>query len=1247
MKVDQSFHNTYDSRVRPYQTYAVGKGWRDGHYVTLRDRSVEYEFFAHFHPYMVQLVQRLNDGGIPELQDSDTLYLPQPSDSQPLVVLPHSTRAVIASVTNATRDDGTPVSLTPGTPLTLPDGTYVQIAANTVVVNLDGTTAKVNPAATVTLPGSLPAAFSHGIQWTIAGSQVVVPDHTQVTLPALVKAVLTNDMSVINLPANTAVEIRHGLPEPVFYKDVFDATHYTPDTTVQLPYPVRNLDFNFDGAYSIYNWELFFHAPLLIAIHLSQNQRFRDAQHWFHYIFDPTDNSAGPTPERFWKVLPFQSTDVRMIEEILVNLSTIQDPKLYQQTVDSIGAWKKAPFQPFVVAKYRPTAYMLKTVMAYLDNLIAWGDSLFQQYTIETINEATQLYVLAANILGSKPQEVPHKGDVKPATYNDLRGHLDPFSNALRDLEVDIPFDIAPLPDNGASSPGTRIVAGIGQTLYFCVPRNDKLLQYWDTVAQRLFNIHNSLNLQGVFQALPLFDPPIDPALLVRAAASGLDVSAIVAGVNQPLPLVRFQILLSKATEITQEVQALGAGLLAAMEKHDSENLALLRAQHENTLLNAAQMVKYSQWQDAVKAREALEQTLANTTQRYVYYQQLLGRTPSQIQVPPIGALDTGGLSKFNFKSTEPSMTPDAITVSISQDATTVSDGEIKTLSVHEAEELQKLIDAHSKQSSASNNEGLAAMLGFIPDFSINLEPMGIGASTTLGGTYIAKFPQAAARGERAEADQSSYEGNKTGKLGTYSRRELEWLYQSNSAKGEINQIFKQLRGAQIREAIASKEYDNHLLQMQQAKEIVDFLQGSEINGEVYETTAGFHAWMKRETKALHAKAFQLAFEVAKKAERALQNEIGDPDLSFVQYNYLDGTQGLLAGEKLLFDLRRMDASYRELNQREYELTKHVSLLQVNPRALIELRATGTCTFTLPEELFDLDAPSHYFRRLKSVAMSIPCVTGPYTSLNCTLTLLNSSIRTKSTPGTRYSRRGQDDPRFNDHYGSVQAIVTSNGQNDSGLFETNLRDERYLPFELSGAISQWRIDLPGDVRQFDFDTITDVILHLRYTARDGGQPLKSAATKNLQDMINKAQTVGSVRLLSVRHEFSAEWARFRSVAIGGPTLTAGISLTLLPEHYPFWSQGIVGSAPVKAVELFAELLPGDNSTTVNVYDAADQSGQTDALTSDPSLGGLIAGRLDKIARPAAVTDATHPALALFFDDNSMEDLWVAITWGKA
>ena len=48
--------------------------------------------------------------------------------------------------------------------------------------------------------------------------------------------------------------------------------------------------------------------------------------------------------------------------------------------------------------------------------------------------------------------------------------------------------------------------------------------------------------------------------------------------------------------------------------------------------------------------------------------------------------------------------------------------------------------------------------------------------------------------------------------MGAYSRRELDWTFQSNNAKSEINALIKQIRGAQIREAIAQwqsslKEY--------------------------------------------------------------------------------------------------------------------------------------------------------------------------------------------------------------------------------------------------------------------------------------------------------------------------------------------------------------------------------------------------------------------------------------------------------
>jgi Tc toxin complex TcA C-terminal TcB-binding domain len=345
----------------------------------------------------------------------------------------------------------------------------------------------------------------------------------------------------------------------------------------------------------------------------------------------------------------------------------------------------------------------------------------------------------------------------------------------------------------------------------------------------------------------------------------------------------------------------------------------------------------------------------------------------------------------------------------------------------------------------------------------------------------------------------------------------------------------------------------------------------------------------------------------------------------------------LLAGEKLLFDVKTMEMAYHDLNQREYELTKHVSLLQVDPLALVQLRATGSCTFTMSEEMFDMDGPGHYFRRIKSVAVTLPCVVGPYTSVSCSLTLQKSSIRISTDPTPKYARQGSDDKRFNDYYGTVQSIVTSSAQADTGLFETNLRDERYLPFEGSGvAGSQWQVTLPSDVRQFDFDTITDVVVHVRYTAREGGDLLKAAAVQNLHEQIKHAQNIGSICLFSICHEFPSDWARFQSVTIGGATPTAELSLTLTPELYPFWAPKPV----IKAVEFFAEI---SSITSISV---TDSHGNIDKLVSNPLLGNLLSGSLAKILPPPAVTDPAHP-FTLFLDNNSMEDLWIAIKWGTA
>ncbi|MFC7548744.1 hypothetical protein [Plantactinospora sp. GCM10030261] len=1058
-------------------------------------------------------------------------------------------------------------------------------------------------------------------------------NHTHPYVTELVNRLITGSVRGLQ-DADTAT--------PPLREELFTTARYAPSGLLVVndqrhKHPVHELDFSSSGAYSAYNWELFYHVPLTIAVHLSRSQRYADAQRWLHHIFDPTDDSDHPTPDRYWKVRPFREGDPTLIERVLANLSTGADPKLWEETVDAIGRWKDTPFRPHAVARYRHTSFMLKAVMSYLDNLIGWGDDLFRQDTGESINEATQLYVLAANLLGPRPQEVPSKGQPQPQTYASLRGKLDEFGNALAEVEVDLPFDTHVSVPQAADGAPVAALRSVATSLYFCVPRNDKLLGYWDTVADRLFKIRNSLDIHGVFRRLPLFDPPIDPALLAKAAAAGLDVGAIVAGLGQPLPLVRFTVLAAKAAEICHEVKTLGGMLLATIEKQDAEALAILRARHETGMLRLGEAIRYGQWQESVKAREGLEMTFHGAVARLTYYERLLGTEETDIDVPALDQLDTDALLRLRLSAREPELAHRTIDVDIED--TDVVDTDGRKLSTYEAKELDLLWGAQILHDTAAGLDAIAAIVGFVPQVEGSAKPWGIGVGVSFGGVHLKQVLDAGSAVARGIAGRLSFEANQAAKIGTYQRREQEWTFQRNVVASEITQIYRQWRAAQIREALAEREWRNHQEMIRHAEEVERFLTdpktGKTSNHELY-------AWLRREVRGLYGQYFQFAYDVAKRAERALQHELGDPHQTFLSYGYQAGKEGLLAGEKLYLDLKRMEMAYHEQNRREYELTTHVSLRQLDPVALLRLRATGSCEFTVSEDLFDLiGCPGHYFRRLRSVALSIPCVVGPYTGVNATLTLQGSSVRV--SPALRdggYARDGDGDDRFSDHFGGVQSVVTSAGTNDSGMFEVNLRDDRYLPFEGTGAISRWRLELPTELPQFDHGTISDVILHLRYTARDGGAPLRAAAQTHVRDRVGQAAATGSLRLLSVRHEFPTEWARFTAAELDGGNPEARLSLTLRDEHYPYWARA-VGAVTLHGFELFAEP-DADTPPTVAVSTAPpdDPGRAVHELVADTALGGLRVGALADDPLPAAVGPLT-----LHLNDNSMNDLWLALTWG--
>ncbi|MBK8413038.1 MAG: hypothetical protein IPL22_00155 [Bacteroidetes bacterium] len=54
------------------------------------------------------------------------------------------------------------------------------------------------------------------------------------------------------------------------------------------------------------------------------------------------------------------------------------------------------------------------------------------------------------------------------------------------------------------------------------------------------------MDIDGVERQLALFSPPIDPAMLINAAAQGISVGSVLADISSPLPFFVSTILCRK-----------------------------------------------------------------------------------------------------------------------------------------------------------------------------------------------------------------------------------------------------------------------------------------------------------------------------------------------------------------------------------------------------------------------------------------------------------------------------------------------------------------------------------------------------------------------------------------------------------------------------------------------------------------------------------------------------------------------------
>jgi hypothetical protein len=65
------------------------------------------------------------------------------------------------------------------------------------------------------------------------------------------------------------------------------------------------------------------------------------------------------------------------------------------------------------------------------------------------------------------------------------------------------------------------------------------------------------------------------------------------------------------------------------------------------------------------------------------------------------------------------------------------------------------------------------------------------------------------------------------------------------------------------------------------------------------------------------------------------------------------------------------------------------------------------------------------------------------------------------------------------------------------------------------------------LRQFDYNTISDAIIHVQYVAREGGGLLKEGAIANLREYFGSDDKAPGMKIINLKHDFASEWHKLQ------------------------------------------------------------------------------------------------------------------------
>jgi hypothetical protein len=919
-----------------------------------------------------------------------------------------------------------------------------------------------------------------------------------------------------------------------------------PSPAVTQPAAIDAAQVDFDGPYGLYYWEIFFHIPWTVAARLASNGQFTDALRWLRYIFDPTSR------ETFLSATSFSAatTDISAVDSqaIYTALTTVKPSNLAHPIIGAEGRvvadftpstdlsfLKTAGSQPLTVHQTREVRALLTNFHLAIPASHFWNFRPFRDQQLKTLRDVLcdsaairrwnadpfDPHAIAAMRIGAYEKAIVMGYVGQLCDWGDTLFATDTWESVQQatllymyayDLLGPRPVDLGPLPtpapktfaqiltDNPSGVPQFLIdieqqaacpsngsvsidvdPAGLPFNdlgTYFCVPENDQLIACWDRVEDRLSKIRHCLDLQGNFHPPALFAPPLDPMALVRATAAGTGIAGVV-GAGATLLGYRFSVLIDRARALAGQVGSLGDALLGALEKNDAETLELLRQTQAEALLSLQQTIQEQAVEEARNALLSRQTARAGAQARSDHY---------------------AGLVKAGWNASE------------------IAYLELMSLS--------------------TVFRGIAGVLNAASSIGFAAPNVGSPFAMTYGGQQIGNMLSGGGAVFSLLSDLTSFGASVSQTVGDHDRRLDDWSFQHEQAVSEGTGLDADIAAAQIALENAQRQLALHRADMANQAAVEQFLRRKFTNADLY-------AWLSARLSAIYFQSYNAALELAAAAQAALQFELNSEQRFLDAQSWDAGQRGLLAGQGLVFALDQLEAAYLRGNTRSFEVERTISLLQTQPSQLVALQTTGTCTIVLDEALFDWDFPGQYARQIKSVSVSIPAVVGPYQNVNATLRQTSNFVLTKPDPqGAAFllgAMQGTQPLSVRSSWAPNQAIAISRGVDDSGLFQLDFRDERYLPFEGTGAVSTWTLSIPQDTNRFALSSLTDVLLHVRYTAYYDGA-LESAVRTQLA-----AKRVGRAVYVDVTRAFSAAWMAFVQTPVpAGAGAAATFTFTLDP-----------------------------------------------------------------------------------------------------